>query len=525
MSKRPLLLSGFMATGKSTLGAALAARYGVPFVDTDDVVAREARASVADLWAREGEAAFREREARTIERLLDEPGPRVIALGGGAMTNVALRRAALERAILVTLRASPRTILARAGDLTSRPNLRGADPGRRIEHLLAVRAEAYAECHGWVDTDDVDLDAAMDAVDAIVRRDPLAVPLGSRTYTVDVVRDDPTRLTDAIASLGPSSLVVVSDSNVQRARHDAIEAALGPLVRARTDVTLAPGEANKNLTAIATLWDAALGAGVDRDAIVVAIGGGVVGDMAGFAASTLLRGLRVVQAPTSLLAMVDASVGGKTGFDHPTGKNLVGTFHQPSAVVVDLSHLATLPKRERACGLAEALKMGLLGDAALFERMERDADRLAAGDVDALLPVVRAAIQGKIRIVSADERESGVRAVLNVGHTVGHALESATQYTKWLHGEAVSIGIVRELELARRLDCVRPETIDRTVDVLRKLGLPTSADRADMHRARTFVAADKKRAGRTFRVPLIDGIGSVTMRAVSSEDMGRVFEL
>ena len=157
--------------------------------------------------------------------------------------------------------------------------------------------------------------------------------------------------------------------------------------------------------------------------------------------------------------------------------------------------------------------------------MERDADRLAAGDVDALLPVVRAAIQGKIRIVSADERESGVRAVLNVGHTVGHALESATQYTKWLHGEAISIGIVRELELARRLDCVRPETIDRTVDVLRKLGLPTSADRADMHRARAFVAADKKRAGRTFRVPLVDGIGSVTMRAVSSEDMGRVFEL
>lgn len=525
MAQRPLLLSGFMATGKSTLGAALAARYDVPFVDTDDVIAREARSTVAELWAREGEAAFREREARTVERLLDDARPSVIAVGGGAMTNVALRRSALERAVVVTLRASPATILARAGDLTSRPNLRGADPARRIDHLLSIRAEAYAECHGWVDTDDVDLDAAMDAVDAIVRRDPLAVPLGARTYTVDVVRDDPTRLTDAIASLGPSSLVVVSDSNVRRARHDAIEAALGPLVRARTDVTLAPGEANKNLTTVATLWDAALGAGVDRDAVVVAIGGGVVGDLAGFAASTLLRGLRVVQAPTSLLAMVDASVGGKTGFDHPTGKNLVGTFHQPSAVVVDLGHLATLPKRERACGLAEALKMGLLGDARLFERMERDADRLAGGDVEALLPVVRAAVQGKIRVVSADEREAGLRAVLNLGHTIGHALEAATQYTKWLHGEAVSIGIVREMGIARELGLLPRETIDRTVDLLRRLGLPTTADRADLHKARGFLGSDKKRVGRTFRVPLADAVGSATVREVSADELARALEV
>jgi len=523
MLHRPLLLSGFMATGKTTLGRALAARFGVPFEDSDEILEREASSSIPEIWEREGEGGFRQREAAVVERLLVDATPRVIALGGGTVTNRALRRAALERGTLVTLRASASTILERAGDTRSRPNLRAGDPRRRIDDLLLSRAEAYAECHGAVDTDDGDVDAAADAVAAIAERDPLAVPLGLRTYTVDVVHGAPTRLTDAVASLGPSSLVVVSDSNVRRARHEAIDAALAPLAVERCDVTLAPGEAGKSLSAVATLWDAALGAGIDRDAVVVAIGGGVSTDMAAFAASTLLRGVRVVMAPTSLLAMVDASVGGKTGFDHPTGKNLIGTFYQPSAVVVDLAHLATLPKRELACGLAEAAKMGLLGDRELFERMERDADRLARGDVDALAPVVRAAILGKIRVVSEDEREAGARALLNLGHTVGHALESATRYTKWLHGEAVSIGIVAEARLASQLGLCEAGLVDRSVECLQRLGLPVRAGAHELTRARSFVAADKKRAGRTFRVPLLRGVGSATIERLSQAELLRAF--
>src|SRR5262249_8046081 len=162
-------------------------------------------------------------------------------------------------------------------------------------------------------------------------------------------------------------------------------------------------------------------------------------DLAGFAAATLLRGVRFVQAPTTLLAMVDASVGGKTGFDHPAGKNLVGAFHQPSGVVADLAHLATLPARERTSGLAEVAKIALTSDAALFERLERDAADVARGDRAALAPVVRAAVEAKVRIVRDDEREAGLRAVLNMGHTVGHALEAHGGYARWLHGEAVAL--------------------------------------------------------------------------------------
>src|SRR5258705_7822801 len=172
------------------------------------------------------------------------------------------------------------------------------------------------------------------------------------------------------------------------------------------------------------IGDAALGAGIDRDAVVIAFGGGVVGDLAGFAASALLRGVRAVLVPTTLLAMVDASVGGKTGFDHPTGKNLIGAFAQPSAVVADLAHLSTLPARERTAGLSEIVKIALAVDAPLLDDVERDAARLAKGDVEALAPIVRRAIAAKIRVVRDDERELGIRALLNLGHTVGHAVES-----------------------------------------------------------------------------------------------------
>src|SRR5581483_9972346 len=193
------------------------------------------------------------------------------------------------------------------------------------------------------------------------------------------------------------------------------------------------------------------GGGVDRDALVVAFGGGVVGDLAGFAAACLLRGVRFVQAPTTLLAMVDSSVGGKTGFDHPAGKNLIGAFHQPSAVVADLAHLRTLPARERTAGLAEVVKIAVATDGALLDRVERDAAALGRGEAGALLPVVREAIAAKIRIVRDDEREAGARALLNLGHTVGHALEAHGGYAALLHGEAVALGLIAEMSAAAAL--------------------------------------------------------------------------
>jgi shikimate kinase/3-dehydroquinate synthase len=529
---RSVVLSGFMATGKSTVGAPLAARLGVPFVDTDAEIERAAGRTVPELWRSEGEAAFRARERALVEELLaDGAPPRVVAFGGGTVTIPAARRLATERAIVVTLTASPETVAARVPDLASRPNLAvgSASAVERAAELMSARAEAYAECHLSLSTDAIEADAIVDAVAALVERDPILVALGTRSYCVDVCVDDPSRLTDAVARLAPSSVVLVTDSNVQRARGAAIEGAMRPLAMAGTRVTLAPGETRKTIASVTTIWDAALGAGVDRDALVVAAGGGVVGDLGGFAAACLLRGVRVVQVPTTLLAMVDAAVGGKTGIDHPAGKNLVGAFHQPSAVVVDLAHLGTLPARERNAGLAEVVKVALVMDAALLDRIERDAAALARGDASALAPVVRAAIAAKARVVRDDERESGdpppgavPRALLNAGHTVGHALEAHGGYGRWLHGEAVALGLLAEMRATSAMGFTPAALVDRTARLLAALGLPTSVAKAEIVASWPFVGRDKKTAGAgALRLPVVSGAGAARVERVRSSDLLR----
>jgi shikimate kinase/3-dehydroquinate synthase len=503
-----------MATGKSTLGPKLAARLEIPFVDTDAELERAAGRTIPEMWRDDGEPAFRAREAALVERLLDGRGG-VIALGGGAVTMRRTRRLLVDRAWLVTLTASPETIAARVPDLAQRPNLAvGGDPVARARELIAERSEAYAECHLTLSTEAASADELVDALVALTQRQPLLVPLGSRSYRIDLARNEPSRLTDAVAQCAPSSVILVTDSNVRRARGAAVEAALERLPIPIVRVTLPPGEEHKELRTVETIWDAALGAGVDREAVVVAAGGGVVGDLAGFAAACLLRGVRFVQAPTTLLAMVDASVGGKTGFDHPVGKNLIGAFHQPSAVVIDLAHLATLPARERTAGLAEVVKIALTSDRALFERLEQESSAIASGSDLALLPIVRAAVEAKIRIVRDDEREAGLRAILNLGHTVGHALEAHGAYTRYLHGEAVALGLVAELSATARLGWTSPDLVDRARALLSSLGLPTDVARDELRASWVHVSSDKKRAGTSLRLPIVEAPGDSRIERV-----------
>jgi shikimate kinase/3-dehydroquinate synthase len=514
-----------MATGKSTIGPRLAARLGVPFVDTDAEIERATGKSVPELFREEGEAAFRLREGRVVESILSDGAPKVVALGGGAVTVKRTRRFAIDHALVVTLTASPETIAERARtmDVASRPNLAvGGDPVARARELLADRAEAYAECHMSLSSETLDADAAVDAIAALAERDPLLVPLGSRSYTIDVCDDDPSRLTDAVARCAPSSVVLVSDSNVQRTRGEALEDALRPLAMSGARVVLAPGERQKNLASVSTVWDAALGAGVDRDTVLVAAGGGVVGDVAGFAAACLLRGVRFIQVPTTLLAMVDSSVGGKTGFDHPAGKNLVGAFHQPAAVVADLAHLDTLPHRELVSGLAEVAKIAIATDLRLLERLEHDASALARGDHGALLPVVRAAIDAKIRIVREDEREAGLRALLNLGHTVGHALEAHGGYTRWLHGEAVALGTLAEMRATVALGWTPAPLLDRARLLFDALGLPTRVETSELAASWPHVGADKKRASGALRLPVVAGPGEARLERVTLDGLRKV---
>jgi shikimate kinase/3-dehydroquinate synthase len=514
---RSVVLSGFMATGKSTVGRLVAERLGLPFVDTDDVMAAEAGMSVGELFAREGEAKFRDREAAVILPLLDDGVPRVIAFGGGAVTVPRVRHAALEAATVITFVASPETIASRASlasQIDERPNLGSASPVDRARDLLALRREAYGECHACISTDGRTPEELASAVVDIAQRDAIAIPLGTRSYVVELAIGRPDALTRTLRELGPSSIVTVTDENVIRARGQWLEQALAPLGLRETRVVLPPGEENKTLASVSRIWDAALAAGVDRQAVVLAFGGGVVGDLGGFAASTLLRGVRCVQIPTTLLAMVDSSVGGKTGFDHPAGKNLLGTFFQPTRVHVDLEHLSTLPERQRAAGLAEVVKIALARDAPLLALLEARADGIRRGDQGALLDVVRASVLAKMRVVREDENEAGVRALLNLGHTVGHALEAHGGYARWLHGEAVAIGTVVELAATERLELTPSGTSQRAASLLQRFGLPTTVSPDDLAAAWPWVSSDKKRTLGAVKLPIVTGPGQARVERV-----------
>ncbi|MBX3271876.1 MAG: 3-dehydroquinate synthase [Sandaracinaceae bacterium] len=477
-----VFLSGPMGSGKSTLGRALAQRLGARFVDLDERIEASTGRTVAAHFAEGGEAAFRARERDLARSLLSEP-PAVVALGGGTVTDAPTRRALLEAGTLITLEAPLEVLRARIGDGAGRP-LAG-----ELEARLAARAGAYAECHARVATDGGQ-EAALDAILAAMARDAVVVPLGERSYRVAFEHRD--GLAGALAPLRPTGVVVVTDDNVDGPWGRAMAEAVG----ARARVVLTPGEEHKTSAAVERIWDAALEAELDRGGVVVAIGGGVVGDLAGFAAATLLRGVRFVQVPTTTLAMVDSSVGGKTGFDRPQGKNLVGAFHQPAHVLVDVETLTTLPDVELRAGLAEVVKSAWLDSEDAVAALERDAEALLARDPPALRGAIKRSVALKARIVASDEREDAERRWLNLGHTVGHAIEAARGYRGVRHGEAVALGMVAAFRVAASLGDARAvEHGARAAALLARLGLPTDLDASagpDVHR---FVGADKKRRG------------------------------
>ena len=349
----------------------------------------------------------------------------------------------------------------------------------------------------------------------------LKVDLGDRSYPIRIGDGIMAGLGKALQPLGlEKKIALVSNPTVfslygSLALSSLEEAGFGVSV-----ITVPDGEEYKNLTWMEFIYGEMLKARLERGSCLVALGGGVIGDMTGFAASTYMRGIRFVQAPTTLLAQVDSSVGGKTGVNHTLGKNMIGTFWQPSMVLIDTATLKTLPPDEFAAGMAEVIKYGVIKDKALFEYLESEAGRINGLDPGCLRHIIGRSCAIKSEVVGLDERETGLRAILNYGHTVGHALETLTGYKKYLHGQAVAIGMCAEAYLAEKKGLLKPGARERIKNLVGLYGLPTEipAGLAGDGRMIEAMLLDKKVRGGRIRMALPEEIGSVKLEAVSEAE-------
>jgi 3-dehydroquinate synthase len=345
--------------------------------------------------------------------------------------------------------------------------------------------------------------------------DTLKVELGSRSYPIligDGLLDRADLLQQHVAA---RDLLVISNTTVAPLYLERLTRSLRG--RHVVETLLPDGEPHKTLETVSRILDVLVANRFGRDCSIVALGGGVVGDVAGFTAACYQRGISYVQIPTTLLAQVDSSVGGKTGVNHPGGKNLIGAFHQPVAVIADTATLRTLPPRELRAGLAEVIKYGLICDAAFFSWLEAHMDELLAGDTEALTHVIRRSCEIKAQIVGRDEREHADRALLNLGHTFGHAIESATRYTQWLHGEAVGAGLLMAASMSCESGLVSASDVQRLRRLLERTGLPTRIEGVAPSTALDHMRIDKKVKSGRMRLVLLRSIGESFVAADYSE--------
>ncbi|TAM90980.1 MAG: 3-dehydroquinate synthase [Candidimonas sp.] len=321
-----------------------------------------------------------------------------------------------------------------------------------------------------------------------------------------------------------TSVALITNTTVAPLYAARVERALARTGKPVVRVELPDGEVHKDWQTLNQIFDALLQNGIDRQAVLVALGGGVIGDMSGFAAASYMRGVRFLQVPTTLLAQVDSSVGGKTAINHPLGKNMIGAFHQPVAVEIDTDALATLPDRELSAGLAETIKYGMIADADFFDWCEASVDALLRRDQEAIITAVRRSCEIKARVVSQDERESGVRAILNFGHTFGHAIEAGLGYGEWLHGEAVGCGMVQAAELSARVLGLPRADADRVRALVDAIGCPVRAPDFGLRRWLDLMRVDKKTRGGELRFVLLPAMGRAEIHTVPEGVLADVLE-
>ncbi len=509
-----LFLYGPPATGKSTCAQNLAVALGKIALDLDTLVEQRLGMTIPQYVEKAGAEAFRDAESATLEALCAKRPNAVVALGGGTLLRQA-NRACAEACGPIVCILTPPEVLARRVERKagSRPFSKNAEGLRKT---LAERHAHYASFPLRVELNgDPTPQEVWPRVMAAFGR-YLVSGMGA-PYPVVVAPQAIKLLPNILARLEPKPrhLLLVGDSNTLPHYQAAVFEALGEAIPTHQ---IPAGEATKTLATVEQIWGAMQQAGLERNDLVIALGGGVVGDLTGFAASAWLRGIRWLNLPTSLLAMVDAGVGGKTGADLPTGKNLIGAFHPPCAVLSDTTTLATLPERELRCGLAETYKHALIGDPSLLEQLKQFAT--AGEDIDFLTRLVIRSVGVKVRTILEDPFERlGRRAALNLGHTIGHAVEAASAFAI-AHGEAVAIGTVAAARLAERMKLAKPGLAQEVIDGLAALGLPTEIPtEMAAETLRAYLMRDKKKANGQVRFALPRAVGEVLTGCLVPEEM------
>jgi 3-dehydroquinate synthase len=505
-----IFLYGPSGTGKSTIGKLLAQNLKLPFIDLDRVIETKTDMSIPQIMKEQGEPAFRDLESIALKNLASEKES-VIALGGGALLRDENRAFAESHGKVLLLMADLETLVQRLHtDAEKRPLLAG-DLRQKLTVLLAKRNGHYSSFPLYMNVDAKTVEQNVKDVQIALGQYHLSA-MGE--YDVIVQEKGVKCLGEMLQSRGLQNPIVVTDDIIASFHLEKILASLQTSGFEPTSIVLPAGEEHKNLETVSRLWRSFLENKLDRKSTVIALGGGVIGDMAGFAASTYMRGVNWVGIPTTLLSMVDASLGGKTGFDLPEGKNLIGSFHSPKLVLADPQLLQTLPEREIRSGMAEVVKHGIISDPELFALCSRGLDWVKLH----LEEIVKRAMAVKIKIIEEDPYEKGFRAALNLGHTIGHAVELVSKF-ELRHGEAIAIGMVIEAKYAERIGLAEKGLSTVILKVLNELRLPVQIPKA-LSREEIIRAmrVDKKKDSQVIRFALPIEIGKVELVKVADLD-------
>ena len=527
-----------MGSGKTTVGRALAKKLNKRFIDTDHEIEARTGVSIPVIFEVEGEASFRQREAEVVKDLTAQDGV-VLATGGGAILDEASRRFLHERGTVIYLRAGINSILQRTRHDKNRPLLRIADPRKKLEELEAQREPLYQQiAHLVIETGRPNVQflvqsiltqlalipGALSSENVLLMQQQasfqtLRVELGERSYPIAIGASLLASSDVLRQNIKGQRVAIVTNTVVAPLYLAALEERLHGLGKQVISIILPDGEEHKTWASLMLIFDALLEAKCDRKITLLALGGGVIGDMTGFAAASYMRGVPFVQIPTTLLSQVDSSVGGKTGINHPLGKNMIGAFYQPQAVIADTATLNTLPDRELSAGLAEVIKHGAIIDAAFFEWIETHIVQLRNKDAESLAYAISRSCEIKADVVRQDEREGGLRAILNFGHTFAHAIESGLGYGKWLHGEAVGCGMVMAADLSCRMGYIDYVSKIRVQQLVEAAGLPSVAPDLGESRWLELMEVDKKNENGQIKFILLKPLGAPIITGVPKETL------